>query len=124
MRFKNLVLGLAIGFSLGACSGAQSPPSAASRVADQETREMQPVVDGYKKQSVMGFDIKGTTLAISVDAEGWSELDEPTDVAIRNTILDAWTRVWTKYHPRQHAVLRLRVQNYYAQEITSQAKSI
>ena len=124
MRFKNVVLGLAIGFALGACSGPQSPSSAASRIADRETREMQPVVDRYKKQSVMGSEVKGTTLVLSVDAEGWSELDEPTDIAIRNAILDAWTRVWTKYHPREHAVLRLRVQNYYAQEITSQTKSI
>jgi len=124
MLIKTVILALAIGISLGACSGSQSPASAVSRIADQETREMQPVVDGYKKQSVMGFDIKGTTLALSVDAEGWSELDESTEIAIRNAILDAWARVWAKHHPRQHAVLRLRVQNYYAQEITSQTKLV
>ncbi|MBV8689130.1 MAG: hypothetical protein JOZ59_03380 [Candidatus Eremiobacteraeota bacterium] len=102
----------------------RGPASPGDQTKDQETREMQPVVDRYKSQSVMGFDIKGTTLMLNVDAEQWSELDEPAEIALRNAVLDAWARAWAKHHGGQHATVRLRVQNYYGQEITAQSKSV
>ena len=124
MVLTRAAFGIAIGIALAACSTPQQPPSATAQIAEDETRQMRPIVDRYKSQSVMGFDIKGTTLVLSVDAEGWSQLDESADIALRNAILDAWARVWAKHHPRQRAALRLRVQNYYGQEITSQTKPV
>ena len=120
IRFAACVF--ALGISLAGCS-AQGP-SGGDQITVQETREMQPTIDRYKSQSVMGFDVKGATLMLNVDAEGWSQLDEPVELALRAAVLNAWARSWAKHHPRQHGVVRLRVQNYYGQEITSQSKSV
>ena len=124
MSIKAAACALALIVAFAGCSARAPSPSAADQLKDQETRDVQPVIDRYKSQSVMGFDIKGTTLMLNVDAEGWSELDEPAEIALRNTVFDSWTHAWIKRHPGQHAVLRLRVQNYYGQEITSQTKSV
>ncbi|MBV9971845.1 MAG: hypothetical protein JO135_00760 [Candidatus Eremiobacteraeota bacterium] len=122
MSIKFAACVFALGISLAGCSAPA--PSAGDQVTNQEIREMQPTVDRYKSQSVMGFDVKGTTLMLNVDAEGWSQLDEPVELALRAAVLNAWARSWAKHHPRQHGVVRLRVQNYYGQEITSQSKSV
>jgi len=108
--------------TMTACS-RQAPPSAPGAV-ERETKRMQPIVDRYKAQSVMGFDLKGTTLLLSVDAEGWSQLDESSEISLKNAVLDAWARTWKLEHPRQHAIVHLRVQNYYGQEINSQQRSV
>lgn len=106
------------------CSSAQPPKSVQAAIAHREILELQPTVNRYKPQAVMGFDIKGTTLMLSVDAEGWSQLDEATETGLKDSVLSKWARVWGKYHPRQHATLRLLVQNYYGQEITSQTRHV
>jgi len=124
MLMRAAAVAFALSIALVACTSRSASSSGTSQVTEQEAHDLQPVIARYKSQSVMGFDVKGTTLAMNVDAEGWSELDESTDIAIRDAVLSAWAQSWETHHPRQHAVLHLRVQNYYGQEITTQSKSV
>jgi len=124
VRRARIALFAALTVVFAGCNGSQSPKTAQGIVTLQETAELQPLVNRYKAQAVMGFDIKGTTLALSVDAERWSELDEGSEAALKDSVLGAWTRAWARHHPHQHATLRMLVQNYYGQEITSQSARV
>jgi len=74
------------------CSSAQPPKSAQAAIADRETQELQPTVNRYKPQAVMGFNIKGATLMLSVDAEGWSQLEEASETVLKDSVLSTWSR--------------------------------
>ena len=112
---------LALAALLASCSGNH----AAAPTTDQvEGQDLAATMAKYKDQGITGSDVKGNTLQVSADAEKWSELDEDTEAALKQRMLDAWQQTWRKHHSGAHATLVVRFQNYYGEEIAKVSKAV
>lgn len=104
--------------------GSSPKPSPQQVILNRETAALQPSIDRAKtryKSVVMGSDIQSNTLVISIDAEGFSEMDSDAEDALIANLLADWKRVWLKNNPGKHAKLVLKFQNYYGQEEISRS---
>lgn len=113
-----LVLATAL---LASCGGNHAAAPTVDQIEDQE---LAATMTKYKDQGIMGSDVKGTTLQVSADAEKWSELDEDTEAALKQRMMDAWKQTWRKHHSGAHATLVVRFHNYYGEEIAKVSKPV
>ena len=101
------------------------PPDRGAAIGQAESARLSPVVDKLKKAGVVtGFDVSGNQLTISVDAERWSEQDEVAEDQLKSDLLARWSAIWRANHPRGHARVRVRFQNYYGEEIATMEKAV
>jgi len=89
---------------LAACS---TPPSAAEKAADAERASMAPLKAAYP-DVVMGFDVHGSAVDVSIDLNGMVSMDEDAEAAMKTQAVKQWRTAWLASHPHQHAMLTLR----------------
>ena len=107
--------------ALTACS-QPAPQSAAGAAAAREIAAVQPMKKACNPV-ITGFDAKGTTLDIFVDAEQLSQMDEPVEDKMKAEALRRWRAAWTANYPGKHATLRVRLRNYFGEtEFSESAK--
>lgn len=107
---------------LAACSQAASP-NATDPAAAREESAVAPLKAQYKPV-ITGFDVKGTTLDIFVDAEAMSEMDGPVEQAMEDGALKRWRETWKANHPGRHATLRVRFRNYFGEVVYSESAKV
>ena len=101
--------------ALAACS---SPPR--ERVDSAELARLAALKQRYPNV-VMGFDIRPeTTLIVSLDLQGYIEMDDDAAEALKIQALEAWRSAWAYAHPREHAVLRLRLIDFIGRKIAEE----
>ena len=112
---------LAILAALTACS-QPAPQSAADAAAARELKAMEPMKTAYKPV-ITGFDAKGTTLDIFVDADQLSQMDEPVEDKMKAEALDRWRAAWKLNNPGKRGTVRVRLRNYFGEtEFSESAK--
>ncbi|MDE2481797.1 MAG: hypothetical protein KGN02_06370 [bacterium] len=87
---------------LAACS---SPPPSAD---DTAAAKLAPLKARYP-QVIMGFDVHGTTVNVSVDLDQLVSMDEDKEDAMKAVALKTWAKTWSEVHPHQHASLTMRI---------------
>ena len=90
---------------LTACSSPQSPQE---RAESQELTQLAPLKSQYP-DVVMGFDVHGPSVDMSIDLNGLLGMDEYKEDAMKTEALSRWRTAWTSAHPHQHAQLTVRI---------------
>ena len=90
---------------LAACSSP--PPSADDRAAGT----LAPLKARYP-QVIMGFDVHGTSLDVSVDLDQLASMDEDKEDAMKADALKTWAKTWSAEHPHEHATLTVRIVDF------------
>lgn len=85
-----------------------SKPSDQAQVEQKERDLLAPLKTTYSDQ-VMGYDIKETTLDISIDANAVLSMDADAEDAMKGRALRDWKSTWVATHPGQHATVRVRM---------------
>ncbi|MEO6913799.1 MAG: hypothetical protein ABI182_07260 [Candidatus Baltobacteraceae bacterium] len=127
MRNVRTLVSAVLTLALAAGCTSNPKPSAQQAIVDRETAAIAPSVARAKtryKSVVMGSDIRGSTLLISIDAEGLSEMDTDAEDGLLAGFLTDWKRVWLKANPGKHAKLVVEFQNYYGQEEVSRSAKV
>ena len=107
---------------LAGCSQS-APPSAGDALAARENQALAPLKAAYKP-AITGIDAKGTTLDLFVNADQLDSMDEPVEDQMKVQALRRWKSVWKGDHPGKHATLRVRLRNYFGEEVFSESTKI
>jgi len=116
MKASRLLLAAAL---LAGCSQT-APQSAADALAARENQALVPLKTQYKPV-IAGIDVKGTTLDLFVDADLLNSMDESVEDQMKADALGRWRALWKANHPGKHATLRVRLRNYFGEEIFSES---
>jgi len=99
--------------TLAACTSApQKPPGdpvAASEKAALDRLNLRERDSG----TVLGWDVKGNTLILYVNADSIESMDVPKEDVMVDQWLAQWKSIWRSSHPHGHATLRMSVRDYY-----------
>lgn len=90
---------------------ACSTPSDQAQLEQKERDLLAPLKTAYSDQ-VMGYDFKGTTLDISIDANAVLSMDADAEDAMKARALRDWKSTWAASHPGQHATIRVRMVDF------------
>jgi hypothetical protein len=96
-------LGIAVVALLSECSG----PTDAEKLAASERAGMLPLKTTYP-DAVMGFDFHDGRVDISIDMNGYIDLGDDGEEAVKSDALKRWRSTWIATHPGQHAALTVR----------------
>ncbi len=107
---------------LAGCS-QPAPQSGADAIAAREDTALQPLKAQYKPV-INGIDVKGTTLDIFVDADQFNSMDDALQVQMKAQVLKRWSAAWKSNHPGRHATLRVRLRNYFGEELFSESAKV
>jgi hypothetical protein len=107
MRIMKLARRALLCFSLALVTACSSPPSPQEQIANQEISALAPLKTKYP-DVVMGFDVHGPGVDISIDLNGLISMDEPKEDAMKSEALTRWRDAWTAAHPHEHATLTVR----------------
>jgi hypothetical protein len=107
---------------LAGCS-QPAPQGAADTAAARELRAIEPLKAQYKPV-ITGFDIKGTTLDVFVDAEAMSEMDAPVEAQMETGALKRWHDAWKSNNAGKHATLHVRLRNYFGEVVFSESAKV
>jgi hypothetical protein len=107
---------------LAGCSQS-APQSAGDALAARENQALAPLKATYKP-AITGIDAKGTTLDLFVDADQLDSMDEPVEDQMKAQALQRWKTVWKADHSGQHATLRVRLRNYFGEEVFSESAKV
>ena len=107
-----------------ALSACTSQPAAPPSVTDQEAADVTRVADRYKNDGIMGVDVKGSTAAVSADAQKWSELDDDRETEIKAALLSRFASSWQKHNSGKRGTVTVLFRNYYGEEITHVSKRV
>jgi hypothetical protein len=105
---KRLALLFAAALFFSACS---SPPSKDEQTETAERNAMTPLKQHYPG-AVMGFDFHGPVVDVSVDLNGMMDLSDDEDAALKAEAVKRWRAAWEQTHPKQHAVLTVRILDF------------
>jgi len=119
MKASRVLLATAL---LTGCSQS-APQSAGDALAARENQALAPLKATYKP-AITGIDVKGTTLDIFVDADQLESMDEPVEDQMKAQALQRWKTVWKADHPGKHATLRVRLRNYFGEEVFSESAKV
>lgn len=119
MKARRLLLAAAL---LAGCSQS-APQSAGDAVAAREVRGLAAFKAEYKPV-ITGVDVKGTTLDLFVDADQLNSMDEPVEDQMKSEALKRWQTIWKAGHPGQHATLRVRLRDYFGEEVFSESAKV
>lgn len=108
-----------------ALAGCSQPaaPRAADPAAAREIQAITPLKAQYKPV-ITGIDVKGTTLDVFIDAEQFSSMDYDVDQAMKAQALKRWREAWKANHPGEHATLRVRLRNYFGEDVFSESAKV
>jgi hypothetical protein len=118
MKASRLLLAAAL---LAGCSPA--PQSAGDALAARENQALAPLKAQYKPV-IAGIDAKGTTLDLFVDADQLNSMDESVEDQMKAQALQRWRALWKADHPGKRATLRVRLRNYFGEEIFSESAKV
>lgn len=80
---------------------------------------MEPFKSKYS-DTIMGFDFKGTSVDISIDANALMSMDDDSEAALKSQAIRDWANTWRNTHPGKHATVTLRILDFrgtqYAKE--------
>jgi hypothetical protein len=107
---------------LAGCS-QPAPQGAADTAAAREQSAVAPLKVQYKPV-ITGFDVKGTTFDIFVDAELMSEMDGPVEQAMEDQALKRWRDAWKSNNPGKHATLHVRFRNYFGEDVYTESAKV
>ena len=107
--------------ALAGCSQPAAP--AADPAAAREIQAVAPLKAQYKPV-ITGMDVKGATLDVFVDAEQFSSVDYDVEGAMKAQALKRWREVWKANHPGEHATLRVRLRNYFGEDVFSESAKV
>lgn len=95
------------------CLASCAPqPSAQEQISAKETAALAPLKAKYP-DIVVAFDLKGTTeLDIAIDANGYISTGDDAVAAFKARATHDWRTAWSAAHPRQHAVLTVRLVDF------------
>ncbi len=91
-----------------ACS-APSPQAASEAHA---VAHMQPMREG-NDDTVVGFEVHGTRMDVSIDLNAWETIDDDADQAIKDDAMRRWKEAWSAENPGKHATLTVRLRDYH-----------
>ena len=66
---------------------------------------------------VTGWDVKGNTLVIYSNRDEVLSMDEDSEDAMAQQLLQDWTRIWHANHRGKNAKLALKLDDFYGAEI-------
>jgi hypothetical protein len=89
-------------------SACSSPPTPQEQAEAQETAQLSPLKSHYP-DVVMGFDIHGPRVDVSIDSNGLISMDEDKEDAMKAEALKLWRDAWRAAHPHEHANLTVRL---------------
>ena len=119
MKASRLLLAAAL---LCGCS-QPAPQSAGDALAARENQALAPLKAQYKPV-IAGIDAKGTTLDLFVDADQLNSMDELVEDQMKAQALERWRALWKANHHGKHATLRVRLRNYFGEEIFSESAKV
>lgn len=107
---------------LAGCSQS-APQSADEALAARENQALAPFKAKYKPV-ITGIDVKGATLDLFVDADQLNSMDEPVEDYMKTEALQRWQALWKSNHPGKHATLRVRLRDYFGEEVFSESAKV
>ncbi len=99
-----LLLFCLLALALASCSSAPTPKE---QIATTELAKLAPLKAKYPA-IVTDFDITGTRLDLSIDANGYIETGDDDVARFKVEAAKAWRSAWEAAHPHKHAMLTLR----------------
>lgn len=110
--FRSAALCLCIA-ALAACTSApKKPPGDPVAAREKAALDRLNLRDRYSG-TVLGWDVKGNTFLLYVDANSIESMDVPKEDVMIDQWLAQWKSVWRASHPHGHATLRMSVRDYY-----------
>lgn len=119
MKASRFLLAAAL---LAGCSQS-APQSPGDALAARENQALAPLKAKYKPV-ITGIDAKGTTLDLFVDADQLNSMDEPVEDFMKADALKRWQAIWKAGHPGKHATLRVRLRDYFGEEVFSESAKV
>ncbi len=107
---------------LAGCSQS-APRSGADAIAAREDQSVEPLKAQYQPV-ITGIDVKGPTLDVFIDVDRLNSMDEPVEDQMKAQALTRWRQTWRSNHPGQHATLRVRLRNYFGEEVFSESAKV
>ncbi len=107
---------------LAGCS-QPAPPNAGEAIAARENQALASFKAQYQPV-ITGIDVKGATLDLFVDADRLISMDEPVEDQMKAQALQRWRALWKTDHPGKHATLRVRLRNYFGEEVFSESAKV
>jgi hypothetical protein len=86
-------------------------PSAQEQIGANEAAALAPLRAKYPS-IVVAFDLKGTRLDVSIDANGYISTGDDVVNAFKARALRDWRAAWSAAHPHQHALLTVRLVDF------------
>jgi len=107
--------------ALAGCSQPAAP--AADPAAAREIQAVAPLKAHYKPV-ITSIDVRGATLDVFVDAEQFSSMDYDVEQGMKVQALKRWREVWKANHAGQHATVRVRMRNYFGEDVFSESAKV
>lgn len=119
MKASRFLLAAAL---LAGCSQS-APQNPGEALAARENQALAPFKAKYKPV-ITGVDAKGTTLDLFIDEDQLNSMDEPVEDYMKAEALKRWQALWKADHPGKHATLRVRLRNYFGEEVFSESAKV
>ncbi|MDQ2992934.1 MAG: hypothetical protein M3R30_08980 [Candidatus Eremiobacteraeota bacterium] len=98
--------------ALAVVTACSAPLSSQATSEPREIAHMQPMREG-NNDTVVGFDVHGTRMDVSIDLNEWETIDDDADQAIKDDAMRRWKEAWSVENPGKHATLTVRLLDYH-----------
>ncbi len=73
---------------------------------------------------IMGFDVHGTSVNVSIDLQALDSMDEDKEDAMDADALRTWAKTWHAEHPKSHAKLTMHIIDFRGNQVTQASISV
>ena len=108
-----LVRSLAVAWALLLVAVACSAPPTPQEQRHAAERTQLAALQHRYGTTIMGFDIHGPRVNVSVDVDQLYKMSEDDERALETNVLRTWRASWTHAHPHQHALLSTRFIDFH-----------